>query len=269
MIIYPNTQSNLLSGNFDFSSMLIKGVLTQDYQYNVNVLSDITNIHSMSFTLSSVAITIDIGVASSSKSISLTSSDCFFPDVTGGISGSTTYFYLYKDTGNPSTSPILFSHSIGNFTGYGEVFYAFNNKKIFYLRDTDDYYGTNRFLYRTASDKMLRGLLGNLQTVSLKVGFLKNTHTPNIEKEFLSDVSSDVVTQGPIINKYINLNVLKTDTVVFGDSLITETIGGIVVYIDSGSPSTSPLLCFYKFSDLYILNKKPTVGFYQNIILSL
>ena len=270
MTILPNTYSNMLSGNYNFPTMTMKMAFTPNYANNPSYISDITGIVSTSDPISSLGITIDTGPFSSSASTSLTASDCYFSSVPA-YTNSYTYFYIYNDTGNPSTSPILFSTTSYNLNLYGEMFYKFTNNKLFYI---SDYYYNTRYIFRKTRKKMLEGSLGNFNNLNLRVAFLKNSYvlgtTDVYNFEFYSTVSPYAASTGRVINPYIEGGSYKTPSVVVSDTLTSGTINSIVVYHDTGNPATSPLICYYSaVSPITIDTKYPSFGFYQNTIFSL
>lgn len=78
---------------------------------------------------------------------------------------------------------------------------------------------------------------------TIKVALLKASHTPNSAHDAYDDVSADVVGTPETLTGKTNTNgQLNADDVVF-TALTGLAVGKMVIYKDSGTPSTSYLHC--------------------------
>ena len=105
-------------------------------------------------------------------------------------------------------------------------------------------YPNARHLFAT---KQLSWLLGNYRFLILGVSY-----NPNFANKFLTDIDpSQIIATSPAITNPSETGGLCTgDTVNFG--LITSPLlaGSVILYQDTGTPATSPLIAFFDTPDL-------------------
>lgn len=115
-----------------------------------------------------------------------------------------------------------------------------------------------------AYNKLKAGLLNgsiNLTTDTLKVVLVTATYTPDIDThEFYSAITNEIVGDGytaggaVLANKTITTDldndraIFDADDVTWDASVITNARAA-VIYKDTGTPATSPLLCYCDFGE--------------------
>ena len=100
----------------------------------------------------------------------------------------------------------------------------------------------NKF-YPKGAEKILSGAI-NFSTDTIAVGLVSNTYTYSNAHEFLSSVGSLVGTPQILTGKTIAGGVFDADDAKFGALAPGNTVKAIAVFLDTGNPSTSPLLCY-------------------------
>lgn len=100
--------------------------------------------------------------------------------------------------------------------------------------------------YVKAREKILSGAI-NLLTDTIKVALMSTAYTTNISTdEFYSGISANLVgTPETLANKSVTGGVFDADDVTFLAVAAGPTVKGVVIYKDTGTPSTSPVIAFY------------------------
>lgn len=145
---------------------------------------------------------------------------------------------LYLDTGNASTSPLLyFMDSVQGLpmdTSGGEVRVPWDS-------------GPNKIaavglpFYPKAAQRLMGAAL-NLATDSLMVALLPSSYQYDAAHEFLGDVGATLGTAQPLNGRTVAGGVFDADDLDFGNSVAAGTIGSAVIYKDTGLASASPLV---------------------------
>lgn len=145
---------------------------------------------------------------------------------------------LYKDTGNPSTSPVLLYFDVVTGlpmqTNGGGVTIPWDNgaKKITRLGAP---------FYPKGSEKVLGGQV-NLMADTINVALLPSSYAPDPSHEFLADLGELI---GPVLTltgKSVTGGVFDADDADFGTLAAGKTVGSAVVFKNGGTPATSPVL---------------------------
>lgn len=99
--------------------------------------------------------------------------------------------------------------------------------------------------YAKGKEKILKGEIDFL-TDTIKVAMVKNTYPQNLSTdEFFSVVSSYVLgTPQTLSGKSVTSGIFDADDPVFAAVAAGDVSEGVVIYKDSGSAATSPLLEF-------------------------
>ena len=100
----------------------------------------------------------------------------------------------------------------------------------------------------------------DFDTDTIKIALVTSTYTPDIDThEFFDDITNEVVGTGYVAGGATLANPLITvdttddqaeydgDNVTWGTSTITAR--GAIVYKDTGTPATSPLICYVDFTE--------------------
>jgi len=148
---------------------------------------------------------------------------------------------IYKDTGNASTSPLLLFFDIVTglpmTTNGGGVTIPWDNsaKKIARLGAP---------FYPKGAEKVLSGAynLGSAG-VTLRAALLPSTYVYDGAHEFLADIGTLVGAAQPLVNKTITGGVFDAEDINFGQTT-GAAAGSVVVYVDTGTATTSPLLMY-------------------------
>lgn len=100
-------------------------------------------------------------------------------------------------------------------------------------------------LYGLSKEKILSGAI-NLMTDTIKVRLVKNTYAQNLTTdEFVSSVTKITgTTDQTLTGKSIALGVFDASDVTFTAVASGETSEGVVVYKDTGTEATSPVLAY-------------------------
>lgn len=161
------------------------------------------------------------------------------PDFGAIAPGSTVKaFVIYKDTGNASTSPVLFyfdtALGLPFATNGGIVTVPWDNgvKKIVRL---------NLPFFPKGAEKVFSGAI-NFGTDNLSVVALPSGYAYDPAHEFLGDVGTIIGAAVALGTKTITGGVFDADDVDFGALAAGSTIGSLAIFKDTGNPSTSPLL---------------------------
>ena len=98
-------------------------------------------------------------------------------------------------------------------------------------------------LYAKGKQKMLAGQI-DFSSHPLKVALVSNAYPQSLASdEFLASVSAYVLnTAKPIVNPTIALGVFDADDVTFAAVSAGAVAEGVVIYKDTGSAATSPLI---------------------------
>ena len=148
---------------------------------------------------------------------------------------------VFKDTGNASTSPLLFYFDtvtgLPAATNGGVITVPWGNdvKKIARI---------NLPFYPKGAEKVWGGDI-DFEDDTLKVRLLPSSYTYNAAHEFLSSVSAGIGTDQTLANKTITGGVFDADDAAFGALASGSTIGSVLIYKDTGSAATSPLLILF------------------------
>ena len=100
-------------------------------------------------------------------------------------------------------------------------------------------------LYAKGKQRTL-GALINWETATIRAALVRNDYPQNLTTdEFYSTVSSFVVgTPVTLANKTITNGVFDADDVTFTAVAAGSTCEGVILYVDTGNPATSPLLAY-------------------------
>lgn len=148
---------------------------------------------------------------------------------------------VYKDTGNASTSPLLFFFDtvtgLPAATNGGVITVPWSNdvKKIARI---------NSPFYPKGAEKVWTGDI-NFSADTLKVRLLPAAYVPDAGHEFLANVSAGIGTDQALANKSITGGVFDADDAPFGALAAGSDIGTVLIYKDTGNPATSPLLILF------------------------
>jgi len=90
---------------------------------------------------------------------------------------------------------------------------------------------------------------GNLvpATDTIKAALVSSAYTPNLaSQQYYSDISADVLnTPQALTTKTTTAGTLKADNVTFSAVTSGATGSYVALYKDTGTPTTSPLLCLF------------------------
>ena len=100
-------------------------------------------------------------------------------------------------------------------------------------------------LYGKGKEKILSGAI-DFVTDTIKVALVKNTYPQNLSTdEFYSDISAYVLnTPQTLGTKTVTLGVVDGGDVTFSTVTAGDTSEAVVIYKDTGSEATSPLLAY-------------------------
>ena len=145
---------------------------------------------------------------------------------------------IYKDTGNASTSPVLLyidqATGLPMTTNGGAVTIPWDSgvKKIARL---------GLPFYPKGAQKVWSGAV-NFMADTLNVALLPSSYTYDAAHEFLADVGTVVGTAQTLTGKSVTGGVFDADDADFGVIATGPTAGSAVIYKDTGSAASSPLL---------------------------
>lgn len=99
--------------------------------------------------------------------------------------------------------------------------------------------------YAKGKEKTLRALI-NWETATVKAALVRNDYPQNLATdEFYSTISTYVVgTPQTLANKTVTNGIFDADDVTFPTVAAGSTCEGVVLYVDTGNPATSPLLSY-------------------------
>jgi hypothetical protein len=99
--------------------------------------------------------------------------------------------------------------------------------------------------YKLGSEKMMKGLI-DLSGATIKAALVKNTYTVNLTThEFFSDISAHVLgTPQALTGKTETLGVFDANDVTFAAVTAGDTALAVVLYKDTGTSGTSPLILY-------------------------
>lgn len=150
---------------------------------------------------------------------------------------------LFKNTGNLSTSPLLFYFDA--VTGLP----AATNGGVITVPWGDDVKKIARITtpaYPLGAEKMLSGAI-NFSSDTIKVRLLPASYVYDAGHEFLDDLPAGIGTDQTLTSKSITNGVFDAADAAFGALASGSSIGSILLYKSTGTDSTSPLLI--RFSD--------------------
>jgi len=100
-------------------------------------------------------------------------------------------------------------------------------------------------LYAKGKEKMLSGAI-NFTSDTIKVALVKNTYAQNLSTdEFLSTIASHVLGTSPtLVSKTVANGVFDAADVTWTAVTAGDTCEGVVIFKDTGSAATSPLLAY-------------------------
>ncbi|WP_043007326.1 hypothetical protein [Comamonas testosteroni] len=229
---YPKGAEKILSGAINFAAATIKVALVSDaYTYSAahEFLSSVTRVGTdQTLTGKSVtggvfdAAAVEFGVLAPGSRVKAV--------------------VLYLDSGNPSTSPLLFFmdsvQGLPMDTNGGEVRVPWDT-------------GPNKIaavglpFYPKGAQRLLNASL-NLATDNLMVALLPSSYVYAAAHEFLSDVGATLGTAQALNGRTVTGGVFDADDLDFGNSVAAGTIGSAVIYKDTGLASASPLVMHIK-----------------------
>jgi hypothetical protein len=102
-------------------------------------------------------------------------------------------------------------------------------------------------LYAKGKEKLLSSVNAiSLDTDTIRVALVDNAYAQNlVTDEFYSSISAHVLgTDQTLTNKTITNGVFDADDVTWTAVTAGATSEGVVIYKDTGSPATSPLLAY-------------------------
>lgn len=229
--LYPNGAEKMLSAAINYTSDTIKAVLVSStYTYSAA--------HEF---LSDLGTTVGTDQALAAKSVAggvLDADDLDFGPLAPG--STVKAVVLYKDTGNPSTSPLLMYLDSGPSVGLpfttngGALTIPWNNdaKKIARI---------NLPVYPKGGEKMLSAAI-NFSADTIKAVALPSSYGYNAAHEFLADVGTVIGTAQTLASKSITNGVFDAADVPLGALTGGSALASILIYKDTGSAATSPLL---------------------------
>lgn len=228
---YPKGAEKMLSAAINYTSDTIKAVLVSSaYTYSAahEFLSDLGTTIGTAQTLGTKSVTGGVFDAA----------DLDFGALAPG--DTVKALVLVKDTGNPSTSPLLMYLDSGPSVGLpfntngGGVTVPWNGdaKKIARLKTP---------IYPKAGEQILSGGT-NLVSAALKAVALPSSYTYNAAHEFLSDVGTVVGTPVTLSGKTVTGGAFDANDINLGALAGGSTLGSILIFVDSGSAATSRLV---------------------------
>lgn len=230
---YPKGAEKILGGSIDFIGGAIKVAL-------VSTGYTFSTAHEFVSDLGATRIATDQALVNKSVAGGVLDGD----DLNyGAIAPGSTIkaIAVYKDTGNASTSPLLFYFDtvtgLPAATNGGVVTVPWSNevKKIARI---------NLPFYPKGAEKVWVGGI-NFAADALKVRLLPASYAYDASHEFLSDVSAGIGADQALANKTIAGGVFDADDAPFGALAAGSDIGAVLIYKDTGNPATSPLLILF------------------------
>lgn len=151
---------------------------------------------------------------------------------------------IAKDTGNTSTSPLLLYFDtvtgLPLATNGGNVTVPWDSgvKKIARLGAP---------YYPKGAEKVWSGAI-NMASDTIKAILVPSSYTYDANHDFLDDIASIIGSAVTLTSKSVTNGVFDAADADFGAIASGSTIGSVVLYKDTGTPSTSPLLM--RFTDV-------------------
>lgn len=187
-----------------------------------------------------------IGTAQTLANKSITNGIFDADDVDFGAiaSGTIKAVAIAIDTGNTSTSPLLFYFDTGSglplVANGGNVNIPFNNgaDKIVHL---DAPY------YPKGAEKVWSAAI-NMVTDDIRAILVPSSYVYDPNHDFLDDIASIVGSAVALSGKSVTNGVFDANDADFGNIASGSIIGSVVLYKHTGTPSTSPLLM--RFTDV-------------------
>ena len=145
---------------------------------------------------------------------------------------------IYKDTGNASTSPVLFYYDV--VAGFP---FATNGGALTVPWDSSvkKIARVGLPFYPLGAQKLLSAEI-NFSADTLKVVALPVAYVYGAGHEFLSDVGTVVGTAQTLTGKSITGGVFDAADTNFGAIAAGPTLGSLMIYKEGGTPETSPVL---------------------------
>lgn len=151
---------------------------------------------------------------------------------------------IAKNTGNTSTSPLLLWFDTGSglplATNGGNVSFPFPNATKKVARIGDPY-------YPKGAEKVWSGSI-NMASDTIKAVLVPSSYVYDANHDFYDDLVSIVGAAVTLTGKSVTNGVFDAADADFGAIASGSTIGSVVVFKDTGTPSTSPLLM--RFTDV-------------------
>lgn len=97
--------------------------------------------------------------------------------------------------------------------------------------------------YPKGAQKILGGQI-DFSTHPISAALVPSGYTYSVAHEFLSDVGTAIGTAVDLTSKTITGGVFDAEDLNFGALAAGNTVKALVLFKNTGSPSTSPLLCF-------------------------
>jgi len=187
-----------------------------------------------------------IGTAQTLASKSITNGIFDADDVDFGAiaSGTIKAVGIAIDTGNTSTSPVLFYFDTGSglplVANGGNVNIPWNNgaDKIVHL---------DAPFYPKGAEKVWSAAI-NMATDDIRAILVPSSYVYDAAHDFLDDIASIVGSAVALSSKSVTNGVFDAADADFGTIASGSTIGSVVIYKHTGTPSTSPLLM--RFTDV-------------------
>lgn len=225
---YPRGAEKILKGQITIATGVKAALMANTYTYSAahEFLSDLTGRVGTDQALANVVVA---GGA-------VDADDLDFGTIAAG--STCNAIVLYKDTGNASTSPLIAYFDMTSIvTNGGGVTVPWDNgpKKIFRIPKP---------FYPSAVAALLAGTL-NLSTADLRVALLPDSYTYDAAHDFLDDVPTPIDTPIALASKSVTLGVLDGGDVEWATLVGGSTVGKVLIYKHTGTPSTSNLVLLF------------------------
>lgn len=229
--VFPKGAEKILSGAINLQTDTIKAALVSSaYTYSVS--------HEF---VSSLGARIGTDQELTGKSVALGTLDA--ADINFGplAPGSTVKAaVVYKDTGNPSTSPVLFYLDSG--PNVGLPFVTNGGALTVPWNDGDEKIAQFGLpFYPRGGEKVLSGGV-DFATNNIKAVALPTSYTYSQSHEFLADAGAVVGPAVALTGKTVANGVFDADDVALGVLAAGSTLGSVLLYRETGDAATSPLL---------------------------
>ena len=226
---YPKGMEKLLSGQINALSDTLKVALFTDaytYSQTHEYLSQLGPLVGTDQTLTNVTVTGGV----------IDADDVDFGTLAPG--STVKGFAIYRSTGNPSTSPVLFHYD-------SQVGLPFDTNGGALTIPWDD--AIRRIarvagpFYPKAAERLLQGMT-NMATAPLKAVGIAAGYFKDPAHEFLVDVGALLGAPQTLTSRSVNNGVFDADDIDLGAIASGASLGGIVIFEDSGDPATSRLV---------------------------